>query len=221
MTDRRNRGTRIQRVAAGLLLLGVLPACGTTAAGGSDDRAAGRGGPVTTSASSDAAPARCPKEARPVSLGPASPFRVIGRTGPIGITRDRDVSESTLTITNENALAVYAKAIVLLGFGGADNRSVLVEYGVPNQAVLHWDGGLDYGVTTPVEVPPGASVDVAARVLTNPSSTVKALYGGANIRLLDGTMCSFPVPGAEPITLLGGPAAKGCTDPLAAECRTS
>jgi len=137
------------------------------------------------------------------------------------MNRDHDVSESTLTVTNENSVAVYAKAIVLLGSAGANNRSVLVEYGVPNQAVLHWDGGLDYGVTTPVKVPPRASVDVAARVLTNPSSTVRALYGGANIRLLDGTMCTFPVPGAEPIMLLGGPAAKGCTDPLAAECRTS
>ncbi len=175
-------------------------------------RAAAPGGAGTIASSQ----AGCPSPARPVAVGTPTPWEVIGRTGPEGPHRDKDVSESKLTITNPNDVPVRTKVIVLLGSPAFSTAGALVEYGVPHEARLRSDGGLDYAVDAAVTVAPGASVEVAARMLTRPSLTVKALYGFADILAprMD-TPCNVPVAGADPITLLGSTASGGCTDPAA------
>lgn len=124
-----------------------------------------------------------------------------------------DVSESRMTVTNPNTVPVRAKVIALIATPGLAAGS-LFEYGVPSTRGLRSDGGLDYSVEAGMTVPPGASVEMAARMLTRTPTTVRALYGFADI-LAPNTdkPCNIPVAGAEPIKLLGGKTAGGCTDP--------
>lgn len=202
----------------------VLAACGSGAASGGGTESAGAGGTATTAGAPATTAAQCPSPAKAVEFSQPSPWRTIGRTGPEGQYRDKDVSESTLTITNPNPIAVRAKAIVLLSDPtmASSNfpRRDLVEYGVPSKQGLRNDGGLDYSVGVPTEVPAGGSVQVAARRLTTPPPTVKAFYGFAAVVAQPAVSdrCEIPVAGADPIKLLGliqGSQTKGCTDPAA------
>jgi hypothetical protein len=208
----------VWRAAVAVVTLAVLPSCGG-AADKATSEPSGAKGAVTAAAPSVSETARCPSPVKPVTFSQPSPWRVIGRTGPEGFNRDKDVSESTMTITNANSVAVTAKALVLVDdarpgstYGG------LIEYGVPRATGLRSDGGTDYRVSTPTEVPPGASVQVAARRLTTPSASLKAQYGYAEIaaQLTVTETCDIPVAGADPIRLLpAGRSAQGCTDPVA------
>jgi len=185
------------------------------AACGDDGATTTAGGAGQASGTSDKK-AGCPSPTRPVAIGTPSAWEVIGRTGPDGPHRDKDVSESRVTVTNPNDVPVRAKVIVLLGSPALGSAGALVEYGVPHEALRRADGGLDYAVTAVATVPPGDSVEMAARMLTIPAPTVRALYGFADIVApRTDTPCNIPVAGADPITLLGSNASGGCTDPAA------
>jgi len=210
MTTRLALGSTSARagvIAAASLM--ALSACGA----GADS--AGRGKDATE-VPAPSTPQGCPSPPQAVSIGTPGPWLVIGRTGPEGPYRDKEVSESKVTVTNPNGVPVRAKVIVLLGSPALSRSGTLVEYGVPSVSGLRSDGGLDYSVTAAVTVPAEASVEVAARMLTIPSPSVKALYGVADI-LAPSTdrPCNISVAGADPIKLLGGNEAAGCTDPAA------
>jgi len=222
MTHDGERGRRAAISAVGMMLMAA--ACGSGAASGGGTETAGAGGTVTTAGAPATTAAQCPSPAKAVEFSQPSAWRVIGRTGPEGQYRDRDVSESTLTVTNPNPIAVRVKAIVLLSDPtmASSNfpRRDLVGFGVPSKQGLRHDGGLDYSVGVPTEVPAGGSVQMAARRLTTPPPTVKAFYGFAAVvaRPEVSDRCEIPVAGADPIKLLGliqGSQTKGCTDPAA------
>lgn len=223
MTGHGGRRRSAPVVAVGVMVL-ALAACGSGGASGGRTESAGAEGTVTTGGTPAPTSAQCPSPAKAVSFSQPSPWRTIGRTGPEGAYRDKDVSESTLTITNPNPIAVRAKAIVLLSDPtmASSNfpRRDLVEYGIPSKQGLRHDGGLDYSVGVPTEVPAGGSVQVAARRLTTPPPTVKAFYGFAAVVAPPAVSdrCEIPVAGADPIQLLGliqGSQVQGCTDPAA------
>jgi hypothetical protein len=221
MTHDGERGRRAVISAVGMML--VAAACGTGTASSGSDGATGSSVPVTSPASSVTVAARCPSPAKAVQFSQPTPWRVIGRTGPEGRYRDKDVSESMITISNPNPIAVRARAIILVSDPVLDaatsRRQELVEFGVARKPVLRSDGGIDYSVDTPTEVPAGGTVQVVARRLTTASpTTIKAQYGSAVIVALPAVSesCDIPVAGADPIRLLpGGVTTKGCTDPAA------
>lgn len=205
----RRRGRPHRSCLAGAAALVLLAGCGGSARSGDGKAADSRGAGSVTGAG-------CPSPTKAVAIGAPGAWQVIGRTGPEGAYRDKDVSESKLTVTNPNSVPLRVKVIVLLGSPALSGSGALVEYGQPSAGALRADGGRDYSVSPMPTVPARGSVEMAARKLTVPSPTVKAVYAFAQVLApRTDSPCDIPVSGADPVTLIGDWSVQGCTDPAA------